>query len=150
MGRVLQRLCLWVVYKVKHTSGGRINRYKAIVVAKVYAQTYVIDYEETFSPIAKMATVRAVIAVATTKGWYLHQMDVKNAFLYGDFQEEVYIESATWVMRIQVTLGVYVGFVKPCMGLKQAPRAWHDKIAEYLITIGFCMADADHSLYMCK
>ena len=54
--------CNWV-YKVKHDSNGHVSRYKARLVAKGYAQTYGIDYEETFAPIAKMATVRAVIAV---------------------------------------------------------------------------------------
>jgi hypothetical protein len=54
------------------------------LVAKGYAQTYGIDYEETYSLVAKMTTVRVIIVMATTKGWSLHQMDVKNAFLHGD------------------------------------------------------------------
>ena len=140
--------CKWV-FKVKHNSDGSINRYKARLVAKGYAQTHGIDYEETFAPVAKMATVRGAIAVAAAKGWYLHQMDVKNAFLHGDLQEEVYMDQppgfedtghTEYVCRLR----------KALYGLKQAPRAWHDKIAEYLVTIGFEMAYADHSLYVHK
>ena len=62
--------CKWV-YKIKHNANGLISRYKAHLVAKGYAQTYGIDFEETFSPVAKMAIVRVVIAMAATKGWKL-------------------------------------------------------------------------------
>jgi len=78
--------CKWV-YKVKHNVNGSMSRYKAKLVAKGYAQTYGIDYEETYNLVAKMITVRIIIAMAITKGWSLHQMDVKNAFLHGDLQE---------------------------------------------------------------
>jgi hypothetical protein len=75
--------CKWV-YKVKHNANGYVNKYKARLVAKGYAQTYGIDYEETYSPIARMTTVRVIIAMAIAKGWSLHQMDVRNVFLHGD------------------------------------------------------------------
>jgi ribosome biogenesis GTPase A len=75
------------VYKVKHNADGYVNKYKTRLVAKGYAQTYGIDYEETHSPVAKMTTIRAIIAMATTKGWLLHQMDVNNVFLHGDLHE---------------------------------------------------------------
>jgi hypothetical protein len=83
--------CKWV-YKIKHNVDGSMNRYKARLVAKGYAQIYGIDYEETYSRIAKMTIVRTIIAMAIAKGWSLHQMDVNNAFLDGDLQEEVYME----------------------------------------------------------
>jgi hypothetical protein len=80
------------VYKVKHDANGSVSRYKTRLVAKGYAQTYGIDYEETYSPVAKMIIVKAIIAITAPKGWSLHQMDVNNVFLHGDLQEEVYME----------------------------------------------------------
>ena len=83
--------CKWV-YKVKHNGNGSISRYKARLVAKCYAQTYGVDYEETFSLVAKMAIVCTGIVVATSKNWMLHQMDENNVFLNGDLQGELYME----------------------------------------------------------
>jgi hypothetical protein len=82
--------CKWV-YKVKHNADGFVSRYKARLVTKGYAQTYGIDYEETYSPVAKMTTIRTIITMAATKGWYLHQMDVKNIFFM-----EIYMKKCTW------------------------------------------------------
>ena len=108
--------------KVKYNVDGSINSYKARFVAKGYAQTHGVDYEETFALLAKMMALWTVIALVVAKGWHLHQMDVKNAFLQGELEEEVYkvqppgFESNTHpkaVCRLK----------KPLYGLKQAPRA---------------------------
>ena len=79
--------CRWI-YTVKHKSDGTLDRYKARLVAKGYTQTYGIDYEETFAPVAKMNTVRILLSLAAHSGWELHQFDVKNVFLHGNLKRK--------------------------------------------------------------
>jgi len=113
-----------------------VSRYKARLVAKGYAQTYGIDYEETYNLVAKMTTIKVIIAMAIVKIWSLHQMDVKNVFLHGDLQEEVYMEQPPSYVDQKHPNLVY-RLKKALYGLKQAPRAWSDKIGQYLVRSGF-------------
>jgi hypothetical protein len=114
--------CKWV-YKIKHNANRSVNRYKARLVAKGYAQINGIDYEETYSPVAKMTIVKAIITMTTAKGWSLHQMDVKNVFFHG----EVYMEQPPSYVD-QTYPNLVCRLKKTLYGLKQAPRAWSNKI----------------------
>jgi len=140
--------CKWV-YKIKHNADGSVNRYKERLVAKGYAQTYGIDYEKTYNLVAKMTTVKTIIAMVVTKGWSLHPMDVMNVFLHGDLQEQVYMEQPLGYVD-QTHLNLVCKLKKVLYGLKQAPRAWLNKIGRYLVTSGFQTSNADFLLYVKK
>ena len=111
--------CRWI-YKLKHNIDGSVNRCKARLVAKGYAPTDEVEYEETFAPVAKMAIVWTVIALAGTKGWHLHQMDVNNDFLQGELEEVFMIQPPSFESTKHLT-AVYQ-LKKPLYELKQAPR----------------------------
>ena len=79
------------IYKVKRDPESNIVKHKARLVAKGYAQRQGVDYEEVFAPVARLETVRLILALAAHGKWEVHHMDVKSAFLNGDLQEEVYV-----------------------------------------------------------
>ena len=125
--------CKWI-YKIKTHSDGSIERYKTRLIAKGFTQKYEIDYEETFAPVARISSVRALLAVAAARKWDLFQMDIKNAFLNGDLSEEVYM---------QPPYGLSVESNKVChirrtlYGLKQAPRAWFAKFSSTISRLDY-------------
>ena len=86
---------------MKYFSDGQIERYKARLVAQGYSQTYGIDYGETFAPVAKMNIIRILIALTVQLEWPLQQYDVKNAFLHGELEEEIYMRIPHGYSHIQ-------------------------------------------------
>jgi Reverse transcriptase (RNA-dependent DNA polymerase) len=137
--------CKWV-YKIKCNSDGTIKRYNARLVAKGYTQTYGIDYHETFAPVVKMNTVRILLSIAINNSWELHQMDVKNAFLQGTLEEEVYMTLPPGHKRENMSNFV-CRLNKSIYGLKQSPRAWYEKLSHFLLSCNFKTSWADTSLF---
>jgi Reverse transcriptase (RNA-dependent DNA polymerase) len=138
--------CKWV-YKIKYNYGGTIERYKARLVAKGFTQTYGVDYQETFAPVAKMNTVRILLSVATNLGWNLSQMDVKNTFLQGNLEEEVYMTLPPGHKNESDT-SLVCKLQKAIYGLKQSPRAWYAKLSFSLLKIQFIKSTTDSSMFI--
>jgi hypothetical protein len=115
--------CKWV-YKVKRKADDTIDRHKAHLVAKGFKQRYVIDYEDTFSPVVKAATIQLVLSVVVSCNWSLRRLDVQNVFLHGVLKEEVYMKQPP-VFHDASHPGYVCKPDKALYGLKQAPRAWY-------------------------
>ncbi|KAL5840582.1 hypothetical protein ACOSQ4_013190 [Xanthoceras sorbifolium] len=138
--------CRWV-FTVKHKSDGSVERFKARLVAKGYSQSYGVDYQETFAPVAKLNTIRVLLSLAANLDWNLHQLDIKNAFLNGDLEEEVYMaippgletkNNANKVCKLQKSL----------YGLKQSPRAWFGRFTRAVKQNGYRQCQSDHTLFV--
>ena len=138
--------CRWV-YTVKVGPNGEIDRLKARLVAKGYTQVYGLDYCDTFSPVAKITTVRLFLAMAAMRHWPLHQLDIKNAFLHGDLEEEIYMEQPPGFVA-QGEYGLVCKLRRSLYGLKQSPRAWFGKFSHIVQLFGLKRSEADHSVFL--
>ena len=110
------------VFRKKENVDGLINKYKARLVVKGYAQVFGVDYFDTFAPIARLDTIRMLLAIATQKQWKIYQLDVKSAFLNGFLKEEIYVEQPEGFDAKGDEDKVYL-LKKALYALKQAPRA---------------------------
>ena len=119
------------LYKIKHAANGSVEKYKARFVAHGFTQKEGIDYDETFSFVARYTTIITIISLAAVFRWKLHQMDVKTTFLNDKIEEEVYIEQPE-------------GFVKKAL---YAPRVWYARMDGFLHNLGFSISIVDSNLY---
>ena len=135
----------WVL-KVKRDENGAVDRFKARLVAQGYSQMKGIDYDEVFSPVARYASVRSLLALANAHDLEIHQMDVKTAFLNGSLDCEIYMsqpegfvdpERPDYVCKLK----------KSIYGLKQSARCWNTTLDEYLKCTGYHKSNADGCIY---
>jgi hypothetical protein len=127
------------VFRNKQDEHGVVIMNKARLVAKGYSQVEGLDFGETYAPVARLESIRILLAYSTYHGFKLYQMDVKSAFLNGLIKEEVYEDS-------EYTNHVYK-LSKALYGLKQAPRACYECLRDFLITIGFKVGKADPTIF---
>ncbi|KAJ9536248.1 hypothetical protein OSB04_un000581 [Centaurea solstitialis] len=134
------------IFKRKRHPDGTVSAFKARLVAKGYRQREGIDYFDTYAPVARISSIRTLIAISALKGLYIHQMDVKTAFLNGYLNEEIYMEQPEgFVMHGQENK--VCRLVKSLYGLKQAPKQWHERFDTTVTSFGFIHNGADRCIY---
>nr|GFA07372.1 Gag-Pol polyprotein [Tanacetum cinerariifolium] len=137
------------LWKNKRDEENTVIRNKSCLVAKGYAQKEGVDFEESFTPVARLEVVRLFIAYDAHKSFTVYQMDVKTAFLYGPLKEEVYVNQLDGFVDPYHPDKVY-RLKKALYGLKQAPRAWYDELSKFLLSKGFTKGSIYPTLFITK
>ncbi|KAL6333170.1 hypothetical protein AAG906_028353 [Vitis piasezkii] len=134
------------VYRTKLNSDGSINKHKARLVVKGYAQMFGVDFSETFAPVARLDTIRMLLALAAQRKWKIYQLDVKSAFLNGYLEEEIFVEQPEGFAIKGKEEKVYL-LKKALYGLRQALE---HRIDTHLLTLGFHKSLSEFTLYIKK
>jgi hypothetical protein len=137
------------IFKNKQDANGIVIRNKARLVAQGYSQKEGIDYGETFAPVARLESIRIMLAYASHHNFKLQQMDVKSDFLNGPLKELVYVKQPPGFKDPKFPNHVYK-LHKALYGLKQAPRAWYEHLRELLLDRGFEVGQIDLTLFTKK
>ena len=132
------------VFRIKRGPDGAIQKYKARVVAQGFTQIEGIDYDETFAPVAKLASLRAILAIAAERDLEIHQMDVKSAYLNGALSNEIFMSPPP---GFDIPDGMVLRLVKAVYGTKQGGRVWYEEISATLGAMGYQRTEADHAVY---
>ena len=134
------------IYKTKLNELGEVDKFKARLVVKGYAQDYGIDYTEVFALVARLDTVRMILALAAQRGWGVHQLDVKSAFLHGELEEDIFVEQPQGY-EVKGKEHMVYKLHKALYGLKQAPRAWFSRIEAHFVREGFTSSPSEQTLF---
>ena len=137
-----------MVYRLKEEDGGK-QRYKARLVVKGFAQNKCIDFDEIFSPIVKMTSIRTILILVAAEDLHLKKLDVKIAFLHGDLEEEIYLQQPKGY-EVKGKEKLVCRLKKSLYGLKQAPRQWYLKFDKFMSKQGYTRCHSDHCVYLEK
>ena len=138
--------CKWV-FRVKYDGKGEVERFKGRLVAQGFSQKYGIDYEETFSPVARFSSIRTILAYAAQNNMLVHQMDVITAFLNGDLKEDIYMKQPPGYIKAGKE-NLVCKLKKSLYGLKQSPRCWNMKFNQHMNVLGFIQSSADPCIFI--
>jgi Reverse transcriptase (RNA-dependent DNA polymerase) len=138
--------CKWV-YKTKRNPDGSVERYKAHLITKGYNHEIGIDYVDTYSPVIRATTIRAILSLVVSSNWPIKQFDITNTFLNGDLNEQVYMHQPQGFINFSHSDYVCLLY-KSLYDLKQAPQAWFQKLSDSLLQLGFKSSSYDPSLFL--
>ena len=134
------------VYKLKKDGRGDLVKYKARLVVKGFGQKKGIDFDEIFSPVVKLSSIRIILGLATNQDLEIEQLDVKTAFLHGDLEEEIYMQQPEG-FEDKRKEDLVCKLKKSLYGLKQAPRQWYKKFDSFMVGHGYRRTAADYCVY---
>jgi hypothetical protein len=135
----------WILM-LKKDEKGEVIKHKARLVAKDYVHKQGVDFSEVFAPVARIESLRVLLAVAAQERWLVHHMDVKSAFFNGNLNEEVYVSQAPGFVAARHENKV-LKLIKALYGMKQAPRAWNPKLDPSLKELMFIRRTSEHGMY---
>ncbi|KAL0434110.1 UNVERIFIED_CONTAM: Retrovirus-related Pol polyprotein from transposon TNT 1-94 [Sesamum latifolium] len=133
--------CKWI-FKKKLNPDGSVDKFRARLVAKSFKQKEGIDNFDTYSLVARLTTIRVLIALVLVYSLPIHQMDVKITFLYGELEEEIYMDQPEGFV-VHGSERKVCKLVKSLYGLKQAPKQWHEKFDKTILAFGFTINEND-------
>ena len=134
-----------LVYALKYLADGSVERHKARLVARGDRQKEGHDFDDTYSPVVRMSTFRLLLAIAMQRGAKVHMLDVETAYLYGYVDKEIYMEIPD--CHKDYKPGKCAKLIKAIYGLKQAGRLWYQRLADFLLKLGFTQSDGDQCLF---
>lgn len=132
------------VFALKRKPDGEIDKFKARVVAKGYSQVYGVDYTETYCSVVQMVSFRLLLSYAAMIRLKIKQFDIKTAFLYGDLNEEIFMEPPEGYGKEDLVWHLK----RSLYGLKQSPRMWNEKFMSFIVSLGFKVSDYDQSVFI--
>jgi hypothetical protein len=130
---------------LKEEEGGK-KRYKARLVVKGFAQKKGIDFDEIFSPVVKMTSIRTILSLVVVEDLHLEQLDVKTTFLHGDLEEEIYMQQPHGY-EVKGKENLVCRLKKRLYGLKQSPRQWYLKFDRLMTEQVYSRCHSDHCVY---
>lgn len=129
------------VFKLKRDENEQLTKFKARLVVKGFGQKEGVDFDEIFSPVVKMTSIRVILGMAASMDLEVEQLDVKTAFLHGDLEEEIYMEQPEG-FEVEGKEHMVCKLKKSLYGLKQAPRQWYKKFDSFMVGHGYKRTDA--------